>query len=252
MGRDNWSGKIEAYVDGELPPDEMRALDAHLKNCADCAADALSRIQLKNMTQLAGKRFSPDAEFRLRVQKKIARGRAGRYQWGWLLKTAPVALALAVIAIAGVQWNQRSQREKVFGELADLHVASLASLNPVDVVSTDRHTVKPWFAGKLPFTFNLPELHDSPFILLGGRVTYFDQMPGAQLLFEVRKHRISVFIFQNRDVAGGLESGDSASRQSSFNFETWSQEGLRYFVVSDAGAEDVHELSELMKIAART
>lgn len=252
MGRDNWSAKIEAYVDAELPPDEMRALDAHLKTCADCAADALSRVQMKNMTQLAGKRFSPDAEFRLRVQKKIAHGRVGWRQWAWLLKTAPVALALILLAIAGVQWNQRSQREKVFGEIADLHVASLASLNPVDVVSTDRHTVKPWFAGKLPFTFNLPELHDSPFALLGGRVTYFDQMPGAQLLFEVRKHRISVFIFQDRDVAGGLQSGDSASRQSSFNFETWNQEGLRYFVVSDAGAEDVHELSELMKIAART
>ena len=68
-------------------------------------------------------------------------------------------------------------------ELADLHVATLASSNPVDVVSTDRHTVKPWFAGKIPFTFNLPELQDSPFVLVGGRVSYLTNRRGRSLFF---------------------------------------------------------------------
>ena len=62
-------------------------------------------------------------------------------------------------------------------ELVDLHVATLASSNPIDVVSSDRHTVKPWFEGKIPFTFNLPELQNSPFTLVGGRVSYLNQSP---------------------------------------------------------------------------
>lgn len=67
----------------------------------------------------------------------------------------------------------------MLSEVADLHIATLASANPIDVVSTDRHTVKPWFAGKIPFTFNLPELQNSPFTLLGAKVSYLNQSPGA-------------------------------------------------------------------------
>src|SRR4029434_2685445 len=95
-------------------------------------------------------------------------------------------------------WLQHSRSEQALSALADLHVSTLASANPVDVVSSDRYTAKPWCKGKLPFTFNLPELQTSPFKLIGGRLTYFQQSPGAQLLFEVAKHQISVFIFQNR------------------------------------------------------
>jgi anti-sigma factor RsiW len=127
----------------------------------------------------------------------------------------------------------------------------LASANPVDVVSSDRHTVKPWFQGKLPFTFNLPELQNSPFKLIGGRLTYFQQSPGAQLLFEIRKHRISVFIFQNRAELSRLNAESWLRGKLAFNSETWIEGGLRYFVVGDAGAPDVHDLCELLKSAAR-
>ena len=121
----------------------------------------------------------------------------------------------------------------------------------MDVVSSDRHTVKPWFQGKLPFTFNLPELQTSPFRLIGGRLTYFEQSPGAQLLFEVGKHQISVFIFQNRDELNRLNSGSSLSRKLVFNTETWQDGGLWYFVLGDASPSDVHDLSELLRSANR-
>jgi anti-sigma factor RsiW len=130
--------------------------------------------------------------------------------------------------------------------LVDLHVATLASDNPVDVVSTDRHTVKPWFQGKLPFTFNLPELQSSPFKLLGGRVAYFQHNPGAQLLFEVRSHKLSVFVFQDRPGA----TPPRTAREMAFNSETWSAGGLRYVVIGDAGPADIHQLSELLRAAA--
>ena len=84
-------------------------------------------------------------------------------------------------------WELGPAESQVFSEIADLHVATLASSSPVDVISTDRHTVKPWFQGKIPFAFNLPELQNSEFSLLGGRMTYLDQTPGAHLIYDAAK-----------------------------------------------------------------
>ena len=129
-----------------------------------------------------------------------------------------------------------------------MHVSALASATPVDVVSTDRHTVKPWFQGKIPFTFNLPDLQGSEFTLLGGRVTYLAQTPGAHLIYQVRKHEVSVFIFQDR----GDETASVTStpfHTLSFNVENWTQNGLRYFVVGDVGADDIEALSKLLRDA---
>jgi anti-sigma factor RsiW len=132
-----------------------------------------------------------------------------------------------------------------------MHVATLASTNPVDVVSTDRHTVKPWFQGKLPFTFNLPELQDSPFKLLGGKLIYFKHNPGAQLLFEVRKHQISVFIMQNQSGDDSLSTAVTAGSEKGFSVETWIQSGLRYTVISDTSAADIHALADLLRAVGR-
>jgi anti-sigma factor RsiW len=117
------------------------------------------------------------------------------------------------------------------------------------VISTDRHTVKPWFQGKIPFAFNLPELQNSEFSLLGGRMTYLDQTPGAHLIYDVRKHHISVFIFQERSVATRLDGSALAREKLPFNMETWSQGGLRYFVIGDAGTADLDNLAKLFKAA---
>jgi anti-sigma factor RsiW len=244
----DWVPKLDLYVDGELSGDELKEVEVHLQACPACAADALSRLQLKRMTESAGRRFSPRPEFRLKVAQSIDAAKRPRWVWSW----APVlaaAAALVLMVIPGALWLQHSRSEQALGELADLHVSTLASANPVDVVSSDRHTVKPWFQGKLPFTFNLPELEASRFKLIGGRLTYFQQSPGAQLLFDVGKHRISVFIFQNRAELNRLNSGSSLSRNLAFNSETWSEGGLWYFVVGDASPSDVHDLSELLRSA---
>jgi anti-sigma factor RsiW len=147
-------------------------------------------------------------------------------------------------------WWQRSQQQTTLSELADLHVSTLASANPVDVVSSDRHTVKPWFQGKLPFSFNLPELQDSPFKLIGGRVAYLQQNPGAHLLFQIRKHQISVFIFPDRPELSRVATGLSTAKKVEFTVESWSQDGLRYFIVGDTDPSDIHALGELLKKAA--
>jgi anti-sigma factor RsiW len=183
------------------------------------------------------------------MQQKFAAEPGRSFGLGWTL-VAAVAVILVVGTLTSVYLGARSGRDQVFSEIADSHVATLASSSPVDVVSTDRHTVKPWFQGKIPFAFNLPELQNSEFSLLGGRMAYLEQTPGAHLIYDVRKHHISVFVFQEHSLPAGLDENCLSPKQLSFSMETWSQGGLRYFVIGDANAADIARLAKLFRAAS--
>lgn len=245
---ESWKTRLDTYLDGELPQEEMRTFDSHVRNCPSCSADVLLRVQLKRAIHLAGKRFTPSAEFRNRMQQRIAAKPRRAFQLGWMLATA--AVVLVVGTLTSTYLGNRFGRDQVFSEIADLHVATLASSSPVDVISTDRHTVKPWFQGRIPFAFNLPELQNSEFSLLGGRMTYLEQTPGAHLIYDVRKHHISVFLFEERSLPARLTDSSLKPGNLTFNMETWSQGGLRYFVIGDASAADIDNLARLFKTAS--
>ena len=242
-----WIDKLGAYFDGELPAVETRTLDEHLRSCSSCAAEGLGILQQKLAVRAAGQRFKPDPAFRARIESSLA----GRAPFSWKRYWLPVLGTAAVVLIAATLLTlnrARVDQQQLVGELTGLHVSTLASSSPVDVVSTDRHTVKPWFAGRIPFTFNLPELQDSPFLLVGGKVTYLNQSPGAELIYRIRQHQISVFIFQEKDVQS---PGVNQSLTSiSFQVKSWSHNGLRYFVIGDANPQDIDKLEELLKSAA--
>ncbi|HXY04794.1 MAG TPA: zf-HC2 domain-containing protein [Terriglobales bacterium] len=241
----DWTTKIETYVDGELPAEEVRAFDKHVRACPTCAGIALARVQMKRTIQSAGKRFKPSSEFRNRVQQRISKTRRNRVISIWTI--TPAVLALVLIAVAAMNYlgSRHGQTQQFYGELADLHVSTLASSAPVDVVSSDRHTVKPWFQGKIPFSFDLPEVQNTEFSLIGGRMAYLHQTPGAQLIYAVRKHRISVFIFNDSSLPA--EGNPATGKQVSFSTDTWSQGGLRYFAIGDANAADIGALVKLFK-----
>jgi anti-sigma factor RsiW len=246
---ETWTEKLDAYLDGELSVAEAHAIGEHLRGCAACAAESLSRVQQKRAIQAAAsQRFVPSLAFRARIQQSVAARHPVRWNRLWF----PVLASAMVWVIAGslfLTFNRdRRGDQQLMSELADLHVATLASSNPVDVVSSDRHTVKPWFEGKIPFTFNLPELQDSPFVLEGARLSYLNQAPGAELIFRMRQHQISVFIFQERAL-GNLRADDAAQGTLSFNVGSWSHNGLRYFVIGDASTQDLNKLSDLIKAA---
>ncbi len=257
MGCDSWKEKLDAYIDGEVSENELRAFDAHVRGCASCSADALARVQMKRSIQAAGRRFTPSAEFRKRIQNSVTTKPQRSFRLGWMLAaTAAVILVVGALTATYLATRSRTEanRDHAFSEIADLHVETLASASPVDVVSTDRHTVKPWFQGKIPFAFYLPELQNSQFSLLGGRVTYLDQSPGAHLIYDVRKHHISVFIFQEKSLSPklseSLDKNAPTPTQSPFNLETWSQAGLRYFVIGDASPADIDSLAKLFQAAS--
>ena len=254
MSCDLWIGMLDAYADDGCSLEERAGVEAHLLTCAACASGALGRIQTKRMNRAAAQRYTPSPEFRLRIESSIRRKQNPLWRWTrpvWIPRLAVASLALVLIVVSVILWTRHSVREQDLTELLDVHVATLASANPVDVVSTDRHTVKPWFQGKLPFTFNLPELQDSPFKLVGGKLIYFEHNPGAQLLFELRKHQLSVFILQDQTGSTLRGAGASSSSEKGFNVESWSEAGLRYVVIGDTSPADIHALSELLRTATR-
>ncbi len=260
-----WDTKVDAYVDGELAQDEDRAFREHMRSCVACSQETLGRMEMKRAVHAAGKRYQPSDEFRARMTKQTwaqvsdlrrtgqrpasTSGSTTSVGWAWMRGWQPrLAAALVVIVAFGISiLHVRSmQRQQVMREIADLHASNLASANPVDVVSTDKHTVKPWFQGKLPFSFDLPELSGTDFVLEGGRMVFVEQEPAALLVYGIRKHKVTVLISMDRD---GLEKlGSDRTSIQSFHLETWSQHGLRYIVISDTSADDMHALAEMFRM----
>jgi anti-sigma factor RsiW len=242
-----WQEKLDAYLDGELSLADARAVAEHLRSCADCAAECLSRAQMRLAVRSAGERYKPETAFRARIEKQFTSSQSSSKSRLWFPVLAGSLVVVAVLMFILIIGRQ-PKPDLLLGELADLHVATLASSNPVDVASTDRHTVKPWFEGKIPFTFNLPELQDTGFSLVGGKVAYLSQAPGAELIFRIRQHQISVFIFQER-VWRGIRSVNDVQNVKSFGARTWTHNDLRYFVIGDVGGPDLDRLAGLMKAA---
>jgi anti-sigma factor (TIGR02949 family) len=254
-----WRDCIAAYVDGELRTSRLSAFRAHLETCSPCAASALAFSESKSAIRRAGNRYTAPAGMRMRVTQSIAvagekerglarRDRGARFARGWTRwpQWALATAAVALVAIASVVAFQARQQRPSLAEFADLHVAALASGNPVDIVSTDRHTVKPWFQGRVPFTFDLPELQGSAFRLVGGRVAYVQTEPAAHLIFGYQRHFISVFIFRDTQQPA-LAAMSGAEHAASFNLRTWTQRGLRYVVIGDASGSTIEQLSGLLQ-----
>jgi anti-sigma factor RsiW len=238
---------LAAYLDGEVQSEQGNALEQHLRTCTECAAEVACMLSVRRAMRAAKTRFTPSAQFRQRIQTQLAPKHRNFRTLGFL----PVALAaLAILVVALVWSHQNTLRADAFREVADLHTGDLASTNPYDVVSSDRHTVKPWFQGHIPFAFNLPEFTGTEFTLLGGRLVYLYQQPAAQVVVGMRQHKISVLILQDSSAMGtAFPLSTGLDTQNSFNVETWRDHGLRFFVVGDADKPEIERLAQALKSA---
>jgi anti-sigma factor RsiW len=259
MSCTKWQRQIDAFVDAELPPPEMEVFRVHATTCPECASDALMLMEAKSAIRRAGQRYTASPALRARAEAAARADTAASDTATTSISLQPrkstllfwprwalAAAALLLLATGLFFAMSRYQQPSSLAEFADLHVADLASANPVEVVSTDRHTVKPWFQGRIPFTFEVPELQGSPFTLTGGRVAYFHQEPGAELLFTYQRHFISAFIFRDTPQLA-ITGAAFADHSTSFNIQTWTQDGLRYVLVSDVNPDTLGQLANLLQ-----
>jgi anti-sigma factor RsiW len=238
------TNSLQMFVDNELDTPESTRVAQHLRDCAPCSREIANVVRLKRAAHQAGQRFTPSAAFQRKMMAQYS-SPAPRWRWWKSIALAVPSLAAVVLAVALLTMVYGGHGEATGRELADLHVATTASASPVDVVSSDKHTVKPWFAGKVPFTFDVPELQGSPYELLGGRMAYLNQAPAAQLFFKYGNHRVSVFIAQERAVSHrGIQAPNN------FTVIHWTANGLSWFLVTDASPNTMDDLVARCKKAA--
>ena len=239
MGLDAASG----YVDGELIAEAAAEFETHMAGCARCTAEVASLLRMKREMRVAKMQFVPSTEFRMRVRKQITGNLSEKNEpkrkWAW---PAVIALAAVLLVVITVGVMRMPARAGGWDEVVDLHATAMASVNPYDVVSSDRHTVKPWFQGRIPFSFNIPEMAGTGYSLLGGRLVYLHQQPVAQLIVAHGAHRISVMVSRDGD-AGADEGG----LHNSFHTAAWRSGELRYRVVGDADEAAIDGLAGLMR-----
>jgi anti-sigma factor RsiW len=251
---------LSAFIDGELPPSDQQGIEQHLTTCHACTLRVLSATQLKAATARAGHRFtpSPEALARLTAQlqskpqqqtqpqtQKTARIYSMR-PLGSMRPLAWSALAAAIIlAVSLLGWRQFHQTNALAAELLDQHLATLSSASTPQVVSTDRHTVKPWFQGRRPFSFNLPDTTVLPpdTTLKGANLAYLNGEPAALLLFTIHKHEVSVFLTQH---TGGPIFSILPNNRSGFTINSATTNNLRIVAVSDVNPADLHALVDTL------
>ncbi len=233
---------LSAFIDGELPDDEQRAIEQHLAGCHACALRVLSATQLKAATARAGRRFAPSPEALARLTAQLRQQPQAPARIHSMRRLAWVGLAAALLlAVSLVGWQQIHQTNSLSAELLDQHLGTLSSGATPQVISTDRHTVKPWFQGRLPFSFNLPDPQALPpdTTLKGANLTYLKGQPAALLLFTIHKHQVSVFVTQ-RSGAPSLIALPAA--RSGFTIDSATTPGLQIVAVSDVNPADLDAL----------
>ena len=243
------SDTLSAFIDGELPDGEQEAIQQHLAGCHVCALRVLSAIELKAATARAGRRFAPPPETLARLTAQL-HGESRRRIYS-IRRTAWASLAAAmVLAVSVIGWRQLHETNNLAAELLDQHLATLSNAATPQVISTDRHTVKPWFQGRLPFSFNLPDPQAlaSETALKGADLTYLKGQPAALLLFTIHKHEVSVFVTQR---SGGPNLAALPSTRSGFTIHSATTHDLQIVAVSDVNPADLDALvATLVRVQA--
>jgi anti-sigma factor RsiW len=254
---------LSALTDGELSADQLLAAYQHLAECRSCTSNALVQSLLKSATAKAGRRYEPPPDLRKRLATQLWREEPreashldgkplNRWRPTWNGWAAAAAVLLVCINILWVQNSGRrsailsSEQSTLATEVCDQHIAALAANAPLQVISSDRHTVKPWFQGRLPFSFNLPETLPSGTTLDGANLTYIHNQPTAQLLFSIGKHRVSVFLDQR---TGTQISHNFSTDHAGFHVVGFQSDEINGIAVSDV---DPARLSDLASLLART
>jgi anti-sigma factor RsiW len=248
---------LPAYLDEELDVAECLRIQKHLTECADCRQAQDEQIALRSALRDPDLYAHPSADFSKRIEAAVRRAAreearsqgsswfkslwVGGFQW------VPAAAALVIVAIGAflVMNSLRSSHQQLIASavLAG-HIRSLQPGHLIDVPSSDRHTVKPWFQGRLDFSPPVPDLSELGWNLVGGRLDYVDGRPVAVLIYQRRMHNINVFLWPNHG------SADDAIREEDaqgYQILHWNGAETTYWVVSDLNNAELMELARALR-----
>jgi anti-sigma factor RsiW len=238
--------EVGAYLDGELDLTSALAFERHLAECPDCSRALAAQRALREAIGAADLRFRPPARMTQRLRLASA-GEPAAVRPPWRRLQAVAALLLVAVASWGLGrvWPPRSAPD-LTDEIVAGHVRSLLAGHPADVASTDRHTVKPWFAGKLDYSPNVVDLADRGFPLVGGRLDYLGHHPVAALVYRADRHLINVFTWPGAYDPDGSGPGLTAASRQGFHVLHWSRGGMTYWAVSDVSEDRLRRLADLL------
>jgi mycothiol system anti-sigma-R factor len=255
---------VPGYLDGELDLSRTIEMETHLQVCGECARELERQQALRAALQRSSLAYAAPEALRERIQSSLrasipaeAPERASGWNAMQFLRPLLVmrwAGAFAVLALCAViAWQLvpavrgPSSDQRLAAEVLTSHVRSLEASHLLDVASTDQHTVKPWFDGRLDFSPPVEDLASDDFPLVGGRLDYLEGRQVAALVYQRRKHFINVFVWPE---ARGSGSTQTIQPQQGYNMTRWSRGGFQFWAVSDVNAQDLADFVRLLQ--ART
>ena len=239
---------LHALLDGELDAGHAREVEAHLEICPRCAAQLRAYRELQQAIPTAQLRFTAPTSLRHRIERALPSAPQRASSRRSVLKGFAMgsALSAAVAASLVIAIVRTDQDQRVLGDVLSAHLRSLQGDHLTDVQTSDQHTVKPWFNGKVDVAPPVVDLTAQGFRLIGGRLDYVDGRAVASIVYRRRTHVINLFIAQG---ATSERHGAKLEKVQGFNIRRWSGQGLDFWAVSDIDADELQEFGSKFEAA---
>ncbi len=237
---------LHARLDHELDMAGLASVDLHLSECRACAAQYAELQELHDEIAAADLAYAPGPALERKLAAVFLEENKSPLRWwraGWRNASILVASAMFVLLVAILMPRSGGTTGAIEAEILDDHLRALQPIHPVDVVSTDRHTVKPWFQGKTSFSPPVPDLTKEDFILIGGRLEVLHQQPAAAIVYRRRQHIVSLYVWPSP----GVDSSPKASELGGYHLLHWTQNNLSYWAVSDVDASELAKFADLVR-----
>jgi anti-sigma factor RsiW len=245
---------LHALIDGELDAGHAREVEAHIATCPNCAAELAAYREMSKAIAGADLRYTAPPALRRRIEAALPQVQTQTQavpSRRAVLRGFAMGSAVSAIAATGlVAIVLRSDDEsRITSEIVSAHLRSLQAGHLTDVISTDQHTVKPWFNGKLDVAPPVIDLTALGFTLIGGRLDYVDARPIGAIVYRRRLHVINLFVAQT---ASTEHRAAKTETFQGFNVRSWSEGGLNYWAVSDLAADELAEFSDKFETAIKS
>ena len=240
--------QIEAYLDNELNAAQQAGVKEHMDGCPECSATYARLQKQRAEIEVAAPYYDAPPGLEQSVRQGLRRLDAASIKparevpWRWIAVAASLLLAISV-GWNVVQWRAPAAGNELAENVLSDHIRSLLGSHLVDVVSSDQHTVKPWFAGKLDFSPEVKDLAPQGFPLAGGRVDYLSGRNVAALVYHRRLHVINLFIWPEGASAGA----PVALTLNGYQILHWTGGAMTYWAVSDVSMADLQSLRALWR-----